>query len=32
MAHLFLEAGRVAADEKLPMLQSLARPQMAVSS
>jgi NTE family protein len=30
LADLFLEAGRAAADEKLPMLQSLARPQMAV--
>jgi NTE family protein len=30
LADLFLEAGRAAVDEKLPMLQSLARPQMAV--
>jgi NTE family protein len=32
LADLFLEAGRVAADEKLPVLGSLARPQMTVTS
>jgi NTE family protein len=32
LADLFLEAGRVAAEEKLPVLESLARPQMKIPS
>jgi NTE family protein len=32
LADLFLEAGRMAADESLPVLESLARPQMTIPS